>query len=95
MNFEVRGLLEKDFGVTVASVDLPKMTLRDIVSLISHSGCEEGANDSAVTTGARLSIAGEVSGHGSTVTIENDQELTSQKSLATQSSAVNVIDGTK
>ncbi len=91
VNFEVRGLLEKDFGVTVASVDLPKMTLRDIVSLISHSGCEEGANDSAVTTGARLSIAGEVPGHGSTVSIENDQELTSQKSLATQSSAVNVM----
>jgi hypothetical protein len=83
MNFELRGLLEKDFGVAVASVDLPKMTLRDIVSLTSYSGCSrEGEKDSAVTTGAKLSIAGahEVSGQGSTVSIKSDQEFTSQTS---------------
>ena len=89
MNFEVRGLLENDFGVTVASVDLPKMTLREIASLTSRSGGREGDKDSAVTTGVRLPIAGEVS--GSAVSIENDDEFTSQTSLATQSSAVNVI----
>ena len=92
MNFEVRGLLEKEFGVTIASVDLPKMTLKDIVELTSQSASKEGEKDmdSTVTSGVRLSIAGEVSGT-STIGMENDEEFTSQTSFATQNSAVNVM----
>ena len=86
-NFEVRGLLEEDFGVTVASVDLSKMTLRDIIKLTSQSSGKEGEKDAI--TDARLSIIGEVS--GSTVSVESNGEFTSQTSLATQSSAVSVM----
>ena len=91
MNFEVCGLLEKDFGVTIASVDLPKMTLRDIVELSTlQSASKEGEKDvdSTVTAGVRTSIAGKIP--GTSVSVENDEDFTSQTSLATQSSAVNV-----
>ena len=49
MNFEVCGLLEKDFGATIASVDLPKMTLRNIVELTSQSANKKGEKDTSST----------------------------------------------
>ena len=56
----VRGLLEKDFGATIASVDLPKMTLRNIIELTSQSANKKGEKDtsSTATTGVQLSSAG-------------------------------------
>ena len=68
MNFEVCSPLEEEFGVIVAAVDLPKMTLRDVIKLTSQSSGKEGEKDAI--TDARLSIIGEVS--ESTVSVESN-----------------------
>ena len=93
MNFEVRSLLENDFGLLVASKDLQKMSLRDLVEATSQSTDSPCKTDdiSAMESSpnVRLSVVGEVE---ETVDGGKVEAVSSATSVSTQSSFVNVVE---
>lgn len=93
MNFEVRNLLERDFGVTVSSRELQNMSVREVVeaTLTSTSAaCSDGTMESEITNVVHLSAGGKAAASTEGGKVE---AVSSTTSVSTQSSFVNVATG--
>ena len=93
MNFEVRNLLERDFGVTVSSRELQNMSVREVVeaTLTSTSvACSDGTMESEITNVVHLSAGDKAAASTEGGKVE---AVSSTTSVSTQSSFVNVATG--
>ena len=104
MNFEIRNILEKDFNVSVASSDLQRMSLGDLVEATSfkndkdNTGTSSVPASSGVVTSAHISTSTFlISATCEELPVEKQGEgveaVSSAASLSTQSSVVNVVTG--